>query len=264
MRSFYLKQEKAFLRYFDLPGDEPVCVYLHGLGCAASSDFPPVAARPPLNRRRSLLIDFLGFGYSDRPASFSYSLEDHARTAARLLDHLGLKSCAVIGHSMGGSVAITLAAERPDLVLALVAAEPNLDPGVGEVSAQIAAYSEEDYLTAGHRAILRAAVLEALRGDTALAAYAASFHLAAPYAVHRSAVGLLRGTRPSMRENLIRLDLPRALVFGQLNLPDPDQDRLPRHGVDVLVIPRAGHAMMEDDPAAFARIVGGWLEGAGR
>jgi pimeloyl-ACP methyl ester carboxylesterase len=259
MKSLYLPEYKTHLRYFDLPGDEPACVYLHGLGCAASSDFPPVAARPPLNRQRSLLVDFLGFGYSDRPADFSCSLEDHARTAALLLDHLNLKGCALIGHSMGGSVAITLAARRPDLASALVAAEPNLDPGVGTLSVQIASFSEADYVASGHHKILRAAVLEGLRGDASMAAYAASFSLADPLATHRSAVGLLRGTEPSMRQNLYRLALPRACVFGQRNLPDPDETILPQKGVDILVIPGAGHAMMEDKPDAFAEIIGGWL-----
>jgi len=263
MRSLYLPQPKAHLRYFDLPGIEPACVYLHGLGCAASSDFPPVAVRPPLNRYRSLLIDFLGFGYSGRPAGFSYSLEDHAQTAALLLDHLGLNGCVLIGHSMGGSVAITLAARRTDLVSALVAAEANLDPGVGTLSSQIASFSETDYVASGHRKMLRAAVLDGLRGDMAMAAYAASFGLADPLGTHRSAVGLLRGTEPSMRRNLVELTLPRAFVFGQQNLPDPDETRLAKKGVDVLIIPGAGHAMMEDNPDGFAEVIGGWLSHLG-
>ena len=260
MKSYYLSELKTHLRYFDLPGADPACVYLHGLGCAASSDFPPVAVRPPLNRHRSLLIDFLGFGYSDRPAAFSYSLEDHARTVALLLDHLGLQGCALIGHSMGGSVAITLAARRPDLVYALVAAEANLDPGGGPLSNQIASFSEADYVAAGHRKMLRATILEGLRGDAAMAAYAASFALADPLGTHRSAVGLLQGTEPTMRRNLAESSVPRAFVFGQKNLPDPDETRLPQNGVDVLIIPGAGHAMMEDNPDEFAKIVGEWLE----
>jgi pimeloyl-ACP methyl ester carboxylesterase len=263
LRSLYLKHQKTFLRYFDLPGADPACVYLHGLGCAASSDFPPVAFRPPLNRHRSLLVDLLGFGYSGRPATFSYSLEDHARTVAALLDHLEVNGCALIGHSMGGSVAITLAAQRIDLIGALVAAEPNLDPGVGTLSTQIASFSESDYVTSGHRKLHRAAVLEGLRGDAATAAYAASFALADPLGTHRSAVGLLQGTRPTMRQNLVRLTVPRAFVLGQQNLPDPDETRLAKQGVDVLIIPRAGHFMMEDNPDGFAELVGGWLDRLG-
>ena len=86
---------------------------------------------PSLAGYHSVLIDFLGFGFSDRPEGFGYTLEDHAQTVAELHDHLGLRHCALIGHSMGGSVAITLAAIRPEIVSRLVIAEGNLDPGGG-------------------------------------------------------------------------------------------------------------------------------------
>ena len=128
----------AYLRYEDVPGDEEPIVWLHGLGCAASADFAHVAAHPSLRGHRSLLIDLLGHGYSDAPKDFGYALEDHARTVAALMDHLGLSHSPVFGHSMGGSVAITMAAERPDLVSRLIIAEGNLDPGGGTVSSGIA------------------------------------------------------------------------------------------------------------------------------
>src|SRR5258706_9529580 len=111
MQSYFLPQWNAFLRYHDLPGNGPIRVYLPGLGAAAAS-FLNVVTHHTLLGTRSLLVDFLGSGFSDQPEQFSYSLEDHARTIAELLDHLGAKDCAVIGHSLGGSVAITMAALR--------------------------------------------------------------------------------------------------------------------------------------------------------
>jgi pimeloyl-ACP methyl ester carboxylesterase len=204
-------------------------------------------------------VDLFGFGFSDRPGDFSYTLEAHAEMVAELLDHLQLDGCGIVGHSMGGSVAITLAAERPDLVSTLVVAEGNLDPGVGTISAEIASYTEKDYVNKGHTHILQQ-VLEMARSDVGMAAYAAMFHIADPTAVYRSAVSLLQGTQPTMRERLVRFEIPKAYVFGEKNLPDPDQDRLEKNGVTVLVIPEAGHAMMEENPTAFAAVVGGWLE----
>ncbi len=260
MKSFYLDRCNAFLRYLDVPGAEPARVYLHGLGCASSADFPQAIGHHPLSSYRSLLVDFLGFGFSDRPEDFGYSLEDHAHTVAELLDHLNMQGSAVIGHSMGGSVAITLAAEHPDLVSALVVAEGNLDPGVGTISAEIASYSEKDYLETGHTKLLRELIQLARQGDQAMAAYAATFHISAPHAVHRSAVGLLKGTQPTMRQRLLAFSIPKAFVFGQHNLPDRDEKRLRKEGVTVLVIPDAGHAMMEENPIGFANAIGDWLE----
>ena len=46
----------------------------------------PAAAQPPLTDRRRILIDLLGFGYSDRPAEYGYTLEDHADAIAQAMD----------------------------------------------------------------------------------------------------------------------------------------------------------------------------------
>jgi pimeloyl-ACP methyl ester carboxylesterase len=138
MDSLLLEPPGGYLRHLEFPGDDVPLVWLHGLGGAASADFAPVVASPPLIGRRSLLIDLFGHGNSDGPEEFGYTLEGHAHSVSQLLDHLSLKGCAVVGHSMGGSVAITLAALRPDLVSRLIIAEGNLDPGGGMVSTRIA------------------------------------------------------------------------------------------------------------------------------
>jgi pimeloyl-ACP methyl ester carboxylesterase len=260
MRSQRLPEAGAFIRYHDLPGEAPAVVLLHGLGAAGSSDLIGAACRPPLDRRRRLVVDLLGFGYSDRPPAFAYRLEDHAACVAAILDAAGVAGAQVVGHSMGGTVAIVLASLRPDLVAALVVAEGNLDPGVGMGSARIAAWSEEEYLARGHAEMLASIDAEAASGDQGWTAYAAAFRLADPLAVHRSAVGLLAPITPTARERLYRFPGAKAFVFGERSLPDPDQARLASAGVTVLVVPGATHAMAVEAPADFARLVGGFLD----
>ncbi len=53
-------------------------------------------------------------------------IADHAADAAALLDHLGVSRAHVAGHSSGGSIALQLAFERPDLVHTLALLEPSL------------------------------------------------------------------------------------------------------------------------------------------
>ena len=114
MDTLYLSELRAFLRYVDLPGRRPV-VYLTGLGLAVSGTYHRCVVDPTLGEHRALLADFLGAGFSDAPEAFSYSLEDHAKTVATLLDRLALAQSTVIAYSFGGVVAVTLAATRPDL-----------------------------------------------------------------------------------------------------------------------------------------------------
>ncbi|KWT58557.1 hydrolase [Streptomyces albus subsp. albus] len=67
---------------------------------------------------RVIAPDQRGNGASDRTPD--YSREGYVADAVALLDHLGLPSAAVLGHSMGGKNAYHLAARHPDRVRALI------------------------------------------------------------------------------------------------------------------------------------------------
>ena len=75
MESLYLRPWRSFLRFQDLPGDMPARVYIAGLGMASSGTFTRVITDPTLSGYRSVLVDLLGFGLSDRPPEFGYTLE---------------------------------------------------------------------------------------------------------------------------------------------------------------------------------------------
>src|SRR6185437_9504762 len=83
MGALWLAGWGAFLRYGDWPGARPAIVWLHCLGGAAMG-YVQVAGQPGLAGRRSLLVDLLGFGCSDRPEGFGYTLEEQAGTVAAL------------------------------------------------------------------------------------------------------------------------------------------------------------------------------------
>lgn len=57
MNSFYSHLAGATVRWFDFQGRGDPIVFIHGLGCASSYDYPPVVSNPILNGRRALLID---------------------------------------------------------------------------------------------------------------------------------------------------------------------------------------------------------------
>jgi non-heme chloroperoxidase len=95
-------------------------VLLHGHG-ANLRIFAPLAARLTTGGRRVVAVDHRGFGLSSvAPPSFGfYGLVDDVAT---LLDVLDLRDCVVVGHSMGGAVALGLAVERPEVVAQRVGA----------------------------------------------------------------------------------------------------------------------------------------------
>ncbi|MET9954294.1 alpha/beta fold hydrolase [Streptomyces sp. NPDC006339] len=246
MRELFLAEAPGYVRWIDLPGGGRgrARVYVHGLGCTGASDFAQVAVRPELAGRRSLLVDLLGFGLSDRPRAFDYRMESQAAAVARILDHEGLTGVELVGHSMGGAVAIHLAASRPDLVDRLVVAEPNLWPGGGAFSSPVAAQDEEFFVREGFAAMVEGQD----RAD-----YAARLRLADPRALHRSAVALVEGSVPAPGELLAALPRPRAFLVGEFSLPDADAEKVAAQGILVFEVPGAGHNMTIDNPAGFAR-----------
>jgi pimeloyl-ACP methyl ester carboxylesterase len=105
------------------PGpDAPAAVYLHGLGGSASNwtDLAGLLA----GHAEGLAVDLPGFGLSpptDRP---DYRMATQATAVARILDARGGTPAHVLGNSMGGGIALLLAAARPDLVRTLTLISP--------------------------------------------------------------------------------------------------------------------------------------------
>ena len=249
MNTFETAIEKSRIRYHDVPGSGSPLLFIHGLGCASSFDYPRIASDPALLGRRMLLVDLLGSGFSDRSAGFGYTVEDHARTVAALARHLSFASLDLFGHSMGGAVAIVAAGLLRDRVRHLVLGEPNLDPGGGVGSRRIAAMSEAEYVARGHDDLVRASWSE---GN---GTWAASLSISSPQGVHRAATSLVAGSQPTWREQLHALPMPRVVICGEASLPNADTERLPRAGVKVGVVPAAGHAMAWQNPSGLALVL---------
>jgi pimeloyl-ACP methyl ester carboxylesterase len=95
---------------------------LHGLGGTKASFLPTVAALAP--SFRTIAVDLLGFGDSDKPLGASYAPEFQARALVQLLDSLELERAHVIGHSMGGRVALELGFRAPERTIGLVLMTP--------------------------------------------------------------------------------------------------------------------------------------------
>ena len=210
MNAHLLATVGARLRYHDLPGPGIPLVFIHGLGCSSSCDFPRVAFDPALPPRRNILVDLLGSGFSDKPNDFSYSIEDHARSLVDLLNALDASQFDLFGHSMGGAISIVVASLQPERVRRLVLAEPNLDAGGGSFSRPIASQSESDYTTRGHADMVQSS------NATGDYIWAGSMAASAPFAVHREAKSLVLGGMPSWRDRLLSLPMPRTVIFGEL------------------------------------------------
>jgi pimeloyl-ACP methyl ester carboxylesterase len=101
------------------PAAGPAVVLVHGLGGRAEDwrDLAPYLAKAGF---RVYMPDLLGYGRSDRPVDFSYSVRDEAEVVVAFLDVLGLKQVDLGGWSMGGGIVQHLAFRHPERVRRLM------------------------------------------------------------------------------------------------------------------------------------------------
>jgi pimeloyl-ACP methyl ester carboxylesterase len=232
------------IRWTDFPGYLPARVFIHGLGSNGMAVFGRYMGRPELGGRRSIVVDLPGHGASDRPEDFAYDLEGHADAVAAAIRASGLDAVDLVGHSLGGDTAIVLAARHPELVGRLVITEANLDPLPPALDARASqamrAVPEATWVGEGYARLLAAEP-----------GWATTLRMCAPYAVHRSAVGLTTMTRPTTRELFTSMSIPRTFIHGEHGEPLLGAEQLRSAGIRVITVPEAGHMMMDDNPEAY-------------
>ena len=103
-------------------GEGPAIVMLHGLASQLQTFSYEITDHLP-GRYRIVLVDRPGCGYSE-PATAGASLGIQAAIVAGLMRELELGPAIVVGHSLGGAVALALALDHPELVAGLALLAP--------------------------------------------------------------------------------------------------------------------------------------------
>jgi len=208
-------------------GGLPV-LFLHGFGGNSSHWAAQLDHLRP--SRRAIAMDLRAHGGSDRPADGDVSVEAQTADVAAVLDGLDIERAVLVGHSLGGAIAIAAAGAMPERIAGLVlVAAPGKVPE--EMAGKIVGAMEADYektaagywdqLTAGARHAVAeqiAAERDALDPETGLAIIKATFAFDPLPALRRYhgpkiAIVTLRGTAPHDLQNLVD-DLPHRVVEG--------------------------------------------------
>lgn len=243
------------MRYFDVgnPGD-PVLLYIHG-NFGSGIWFKDVMEVPGY---RTISPDMPNFGMSD--ASGDYSIASYARYIAGFIDEvLDGKRCTVVGHSLGGVVAMELAVRRPEIIERLVLISPAPIEGLHTPKSHYPAierYKTDRYLLkAGLKAVTPflkdEEFLERIT-DMAARMDPGAF-LGHPEALKEA----------DFRERLGRLPFPTLLVYGEADvLITKDMAvRTAEHlGAEFTSIPDCGHSPIVECPDEFLRILMSFLQ----
>ncbi len=106
--------------YHDVGRGKPVLL-IHGSGPGVSAWANWRLTIPHLAKEsRVIAPDMVGFGYTERPVGFNYTMDAWVDHAIGLLDALGIEKASVIGNSFGGALALAMAIQQKDRVDKLV------------------------------------------------------------------------------------------------------------------------------------------------
>ncbi|MEV6738236.1 alpha/beta hydrolase [Streptomyces sp. NPDC051104] len=101
----------GYRRAYRLAGQGPALVLIHGIGDSSATWAELI---PDLARTHTVLApDLLGHGASDKPRA-DYSVAAYANGVRDLLTTLGIESATLVGHSLGGGVAMQFAYQFPE------------------------------------------------------------------------------------------------------------------------------------------------------
>ena len=246
---------------------EPL-VLLHGV--ATSRMIWCRVVGPLAERRRVIAVDVPGFGES-APVGPGFELPD---VADRLVEGLGLERFDLLGHSLGGALAVATAARHPAAVRRLVLVAPaGLSPRAPRIAAALGAAAERAVSARralGYRWVDHAAARWVMFATTVadpgrLRPQEARLMLDASDRGRRISDGVREALAADLRDDLAAAPVPVGLVWGDADrvVPYAGLEPLRRLRPDAVVetLPRTGHVPQVEDPAGFAaaveRVLGG-------
>ncbi|MCD0485641.1 alpha/beta hydrolase [Streptacidiphilus sp. ASG 303] len=256
----------------------PPAVMVHGLG-GSTQNWAELMAELAGDVHAEA-VDLPGFGHSAPPDDGDLSLSGHVRAVTAYLESADRGPVHLFGNSLGGAVAVRLAALRPDLVRTLTLVSPALPelppqhtalptgllavPGAARLLERLAAGQSAEQRTAALFALVYGdpELIPQDRRDLAVREYRRRMDL--PYAMDvlaRSARGIVRAYAERGAQSLWRqagqVQAPVLLVYGL-------RDRLVSYrsarraceafpDARLLVLPDSGHVAMMEHPVQVAR-----------
>lgn len=203
------------VRYADAGKGTQVVVLLHGYleSIEVWDDFAGELGKA----YRVIRIDLPGHGFSDWGGREVIGIDYMADTVAAVLDIAGVERCTVVGHSMGGYVAVALAVNHPEKLegLVLFHSSPNADTPEKAANRQ----REIELIEAGKKEMLARvnpgkgfAEINLRRCAEAIEELAEQVMLTDDEAI----VAVLKGMsqRKDRNEEMRKLGIPKLMIFG--------------------------------------------------
>ncbi len=246
--------QKSAIRNPEFAIDRPALLFLHYFG-GSSRSWIEVIDRLACDYT-CVAPDLRGFGDSEGSAAASFTVKDYADDVAALVDDLKLKRFVLIGHSMGGKIALQFAAGQPSGLASLVLLAPS--PPTSEPMDE----AERMRLLAGHG--VRFAAEETARKITTHPIHASMSKRIVEDNLRSSRPAWLawlnHGSREDISGEVPSIKVPVMVVAGAAD-PVLTANLLEREvvrriaGASLAVLSNVGHLLPLEDPKTIAAVI---------
>jgi len=216
---------------------------------------------------RTYALDFWGFGESGKKRS-AYTVADFVDLVDRFMDRLGIPAAPLVGHSMGGTVSLSVAIRYPQRAQKVVIVGSPLVGSSLNLFLRLAGYKPIAFAVYNLPAVLRLG----LRAFSPLIARRADeWYLMQERDLSRTSLesfllSIASLRRTDLRPRLGEVQVPVMGVFGQGdNIVDPRQRQVLAAGVPharVELMSGSRHFPMLDEPDQFNALLKSFLDGA--
>ena len=121
----FVRLDTRKIRYVDSGSGIPL-IFIHGFGSSIYSwrkNLGPIA-----KHHRVCAPDLPGFGYSEKPLDADYSIDAYADFILQFMDKLQIPQAILVGHSLGGGIALLTSLKFPSRIKALVLVDAEAYP----------------------------------------------------------------------------------------------------------------------------------------
>jgi len=245
--------------YYEQTGEGDAVVLLHGFtGSTRDWDNQIAVLR---NQYKTIAIDHRGHGGSEAPKSEDdYSINIFSEDVYGLLKKLNIDSCCLIGHSMGGFMALQFVLDHPGMVNALVlvdtsSGEWEVVPGYAELREKLNDLARTEGLEAAFE-------YDASHNPTRIERFKKhpeQREIAKKKVINTSVDGYIFvsgsfGKWQPVTERLKEINVPTLIFVGEEDTPFYKASRILNDNInnsELVMVPGVGHSPHEDAPECF-------------
>lgn len=249
------REDGTTIRYIDTGTGDPPLVFIHGWTCNLTNWAPQI--QHFAKKHRVIALDLRGHGESDKPDEDS-SIGTFINDVVWLIGELCLGKPVLIGHSMGGVIAMNLARRHPDVASAVVLVDAPL--GLPEATKALREQIFAGFASPAYQAVVDQFARQFFFNADSPPALIEEVVAGAQAAPQRVIVTALQSALSPEHDEPGAIPVPSLFIRAGTHLASEDELRTRFPGMGLVTVPNAAHFVQLEQPAATNNIITDFLD----